>query len=116
MSGSCATMNRTARNNLTRNCPLCPLVNSALALLGIALLGIALLGIAPDTLGLWGTKCCLMQYFVNLPSPSARGDNGHSGEPVLCKRVRLQSKLVSVFPALEKKDRNQNKRKKKQIR
>ena len=25
------------------------------------------------------------------------GDNGHSGEPVLCKRMRLQSTLVIII-------------------
>ena len=32
-------------------------------------------------------NAALSNIFVNLLSPSCRGDNGHSGEPVLCKRA-----------------------------
>ena len=39
----------------------------------------------------------LSNILVNFLSSSGRGNNGHSGEPVLCKRLRLQSTLVIII-------------------
>ena len=58
---------------------------------GIACLGVERLGV------LLGTKMLSGIMFVNLPFPCGRGDNGHSGEPVLCKCERLQSTLVIII-------------------
>ena len=45
-------------------------------------------------------NAALSKIFVHLLSPSGRGINGHLGEPVLCKRMRLQSTLVEFHLCL----------------
>ena len=75
----------------------CTIARLGIALLGIALLGIALLGIAPDTLVLWGTKCCLTQYLLTFYLQVVGGITGIRGSLYYVNALRLQSKLVLFY-------------------